>query len=75
MFVFVFYVALNDDVKNFWLRKCGFMPRADRASRLGPLSVSNTNVCADASASNQETEHIYSTAVEFLAKKDDNANL
>jgi len=71
MFVFVFYVVLNDAVKNFWLEKLGLKAAAPKS---GAGASSATNVYANASASKQD-EHTYSSAAEFPAKKDDNANL
>ena len=70
--MFVFYVALNDAVKNYWLEKCGLKSGAPKSGG-GPSTVSN--VYANASTSKQETEHTYSNAAEFPARKDDNANL
>merc|ERR1712098_41601 len=71
MFVFVFYVVLNDAVKNFWLEKFGMKAAAPKS---GGGASAATNVYANASSS-KDAEHTYSSAAEFPAKKDDNANL
>ncbi|KAL5246778.1 hypothetical protein ACHWQZ_G018849 [Mnemiopsis leidyi] len=74
MFVFLFYVVLNDAVKNFWLEKFGLKTAAPKS---GTNTSTATNVYANASASgaNKDAEHTYSSAAEFPAKRDDNANL
>ncbi|XP_063693507.1 uncharacterized protein LOC134825280 [Bolinopsis microptera] len=73
IFVFVFYVLLNDGVKSFWLEKLGMNTAA--APKSGGGASTATNVYANASTSKQEADHTYSNAAEFPAKKDDNANL
>ena len=75
MFVFVFYVVLNDGVKSFWLEKFGL---AKPPSKSGTASSTANNVYANTSAvagSSKDQGHLYSSATEFPAKKDDNANL
>ena len=73
MFVFVFYVALNDQVKNYWLEKFGLKTATGKSTRSTMRASTSGNVYANASAKTEE--HTYSNAAEFPAKNENNANL
>ena len=73
--MFIFYVVLNDQVKNFWFEKFGISTAAPSKSNAS-TSKSGTagNVYANTTAKTED-DHTYSTATGFPAKNENNANI
>ena len=69
--MFIFYVVLNDQVKNFWFEKFGISTAAPSKSN---ASTSKSGTAGNVYA-NTDNDHTYSTATEFPAKNENNANL
>ena len=70
--MFVFYVILNDQVKNYWLEKFG-ISTAPAKSNASTTKSTTGNVYANTTA--KTDDHTYSTAAEFPAKNENNANI
>ena len=79
--MFVFYVLLNEPVKNHWLVKFGLKeaPASRRSTVTSPSTPKTDNVYANtggASTSAAGQEHTYASAnAEFPAKSDNSTKL
>jgi hypothetical protein len=74
VFVFLFYVVLNDQVKNYWLEKFGISTASPSKSNASTSKSTAGNVYANTTAKTDD-DHTYSTAAEFPAKNENNANI